>query len=146
MKARGIRITRDLPAVPNSNVLPDCYERPGTRSLPRGIAFTYASSMVFRDLPPETQSCILELCSPSDLDVLSRVHTSVRDMAEYALYSRIQYRVRPSDLIIPSRNIENGESSQKLKEDGSLLHTFAINSRKASMVKITLMQIPITPT
>ena len=57
-------------------------------------------------------------------------------MAEYALYSCIQYRVRPSDLIILSRNIENGESSQKLKEDRSLLHTFAINSRKASMVKM----------
>ena len=106
----------------------------------RGIAFTYASSMVFRDLPPETQSCILELCSPSDLDVLSRVHTSVRDMAEYALYSHIQYRVRPADLIIPSREpeVENDESSQELNEDRSLLHTFANNSWKASMVKLNL--------
>ena len=92
--------------------------------------------MIFRDLPPEIQSRILEFCSPTDLAVLSRVHTSGRDMAEYALYSCIQYRVRPSDLIILSRNIENGESSQKLKEDRSLLHTFAINSRKASMVKM----------
>jgi hypothetical protein len=79
--------------------------------------------MVFRDLPPEIQSRILELCSPSDLAVLSRVHTSGRDMAEYALYSRIQYRARPSDLIIPSRDVENDESSQELKEDRSLLHT-----------------------
>jgi hypothetical protein len=78
-----------------------------------------ASSMAFRDLPLEIQSRILEFCSPSDWAVLSRVHTSGRDMAEY---SRIQYRARPSDLIIPSRDVESDESSQGLKEDRSLLH------------------------
>ena len=83
--------------------------------------------MMFRDLPPEIQSHIFELCPPGDLAVLSRVHTSVRDMAEYALYSHIQYSVRPSDLII---------GSQELKQDGSLLHTLANNSQKALMVKM----------
>ena len=85
-----------------------------------------ACTMIFRDLPPEIQSRILEFCSPSDLAVLSRVHTSVLNMAEYTLYSRIQYRARPSNLIIPVR---------ELKEDRSLLHTLANNSWKASMVK-----------
>ena len=92
--------------------------------------------MVFSGLPLEIQSRILELCSPNDLAVLSRVHTLGRDLAEYALYSRIQYRVRPSDLIKPSRDVENDQSPQELKEDRSLLHTFANNSRKASMVKV----------
>jgi hypothetical protein len=97
--------------------------------------------MVFRDLPLEIQSRILEFCSPGDLAVLSRVHASVRDMAEYALYSRIRYRVRPSDLIIPPRGVENDESSQELKEDRSLLHTFANNSWKASMVKMFYVEL-----
>ena len=92
--------------------------------------------MVFSGLPLEIQSRILELCSPNDLAVLSRVHTLGRDLAEYALYSHIQYRVRPSDLIKPSRDVENDRSPQELKEDRSLLHTFANNSRKASMVKV----------
>jgi hypothetical protein len=100
--------------------------------------------MIFRDLPPEIQSRILEFCSPSDLAVLSRVHTSGQGMAEYALYSCIQYRVRSSDLIMPSRNVENDEDSQELKEDRSLLHTFAINSRKASMVKMFYVEFKDT--
>ena len=92
--------------------------------------------MVFRDLPPEIQSRILEFCSPSDLAVLSRVHTTVRDTAEYALYSHVQYCIRPSELITPSRGVKKDKGSQELKEDRSLLHTFTYNSRKASMVKM----------
>ena len=83
--------------------------------------------MVFRGLPPEIQFRILELCSPSDLAALSRVHTSGRDMAEYALYSRIQCCLRASDLII---------GLQELKQSRSLLHTLANNSRKALIVKM----------
>ena len=93
--------------------------------------------MVFIDLPPEIQSRILELCSPSDLAILSRVHTSGRDIAEHILYSRIQYRIWPPDVIlISSRNVENDESLLELREAGSLLHTVADNSWKASMVKM----------
>ena len=95
-------------------------------------------NMVFRDRPPEIQSRILEFCSPSDLAVLSRVHTLGRDVAEYALYSRIQYRVRPSDLVMPSRNVE---CPHELKEDRCLLHTFANNSWKASMVKMLHVEL-----
>jgi hypothetical protein len=94
--------------------------------------------MFFRGLPLEIQSWILQLCSPSDLAVLSRVHTSGRDLAEYALYSCIQYRARPSDLII---SVEDDEGPQELKEDRSLLHTFANNSRKASMVKMFYVEL-----
>ena len=97
--------------------------------------------MIFRDLPPEIQSRILEFCSPSDLAVLSRVHTLGRDMAEYALYSRIQFHARPSDLIITSCDTENNEGLQELKEDRSLLHTFANNARKASMVKMFYVEL-----
>ena len=95
--------------------------------------------MVFRALPPEIQFRILEFCSPSDLAVLSRTHSSGRDMAEYALYSRIQYCARPSDMII---NVEIDEGSHwELKEDRSLLHTFANNLRKASIVKMFYVEL-----
>jgi hypothetical protein len=97
--------------------------------------------MNFRDLPPEMQSRILAVCSPSALAVLSRVDTLGRDMAEHALYGRIQYRLWPSDLIILSRNVENDEFSQELKEDRSLLHTLANNSRKALMVKMFYVEL-----
>jgi hypothetical protein len=97
--------------------------------------------MAFRGLPLEIQSLIVEFCSPSDLAVLSRVHTSGRDMAEYALYSRIQYSAWPADLIVPTQDVENDESSQKLKEDRSLLHRFANNSWKASMVKMFYVEL-----
>ena len=91
--------------------------------------------MNFRDLPPEMQSRILEVCSPSDLAVLSRVDALGRDMAEYALYSRIQYCVRPSELIIGSLR------EWELKEDGSLLHTLVNNPRKALMVKMFFVEL-----
>ena len=97
--------------------------------------------MAFRDLPPEIQSRILEFCSPSDLAALSRVTPSGRDTVEYALYSRIQYCVRPSDLIKPSRDTENDEGSQELREDRSLLHTLANNSRKALMVRMFYVKL-----
>ena len=97
-------------------------------------ATTY-TTMNFRDMPPEIQSRILELCPPSDLAALSRVDTLGRDMAEYALYSRIQYCVRPSDLIIGSWQ------ELELKEDGSLLRTLLNNSRKALIVKMLFVEL-----
>ncbi|KAF8655893.1 hypothetical protein AX14_008118 [Amanita brunnescens Koide BX004] len=98
--------------------------------------------MILGNLPPEIQSRILELCSPNDLAVLSRVHTSLQDVAEYALYSRIQYRARPFDLIITSGDVTNfDEDSWVPQEDRSLLHTFANNSRKASMVKMLYVEL-----
>jgi hypothetical protein len=110
------------------------FKRNHNHKLSAPTATTY-TTMNFRDLPPEMQSRILEVCSPSALAVLSRVDTLGRDMAEYALYSRIQYCVRPSDLIIGSWQ------ELELKEDGSLLHTLVNNSRKALMVKIFLVEL-----
>lgn len=41
------------------------------------------------DLAPEIQLRILQFSSLGDLSSLSRVHTSLRDVAEYVLYSNI---------------------------------------------------------
>jgi hypothetical protein len=95
--------------------------------------------MFLRDLPLEIQHAILEHCSPSDLAVLSRVHTSVRDVAEHALYSHIRYRARPLDMV--SSETRNNHVVLGLKENRSLLHTFATNSRKASMVKAFYVEL-----
>jgi hypothetical protein len=88
------------------------------------------------DLPLEIRLHILKHCSPSSLAILSRVHTSLRDAAECALYSHIHYWVRPLDAVILSRH-HNGSvrSVLGLQEDRSLLHTFATNPQKASKVK-----------
>jgi hypothetical protein len=98
------------------------------------------SGMFLGDLPVEIQYDISAHCSPSDLAVLSRVHTSVRDVAEHALYGHIRYCAQPLNMIEwpePSFDLdyELEEVPQWLKESKSLLHTFAANSQKASMVK-----------
>ena len=92
--------------------------------------------MFLADLPPEIRCNISEHCSPRELAVLSRVNTSVRDVAEYALYSRIRYCVRPLDIV----NSSWQATPQRLKEK-SLLHTFANNSQKASMVKALYFEL-----
>jgi hypothetical protein len=95
--------------------------------------------MFLGDLPLEIQYNILEHCSPRDLAVLSRVHASVRDVAEYALYGHIWYRAQPLDMIVMTMPAWDYDAvPQRLKENKSLLHTFATNSRKASMVYIEL--------
>ena len=94
------------------------------------------------DLPLEIQSYVLQFCSPNDLAVLSRTHTSLRDAAEYVLYGRIDiYGVRPYDLILldydPSlpNPPDHDTSPRGLIEHKSPLHTLITNSRKASIVK-----------
>ncbi|KAF8341130.1 hypothetical protein F5887DRAFT_1076559 [Amanita rubescens] len=94
------------------------------------------------DLPLEIQSYILQFCSPNDLAILSRTHTSLRDAAEYVLYGRIDiYGARPYDLILldydPSipNPPDHDISPQGLNEHKSPLHTLITNSRKASIVK-----------
>ena len=93
--------------------------------------------MFLRDLPLDIQYNILEHCSPSDLAVLSRLHTSVRDVAEYALYGHIRYCAQPLNMIVtvPSQDAQAQVVPQRLNESHSPLHTLATNSRKASMVK-----------
>ena len=84
------------------------------------------------DVAFDIQSQILQFCSPRDLANLSAVHTSLRDAAEYVLYSHIRVSLWAPDLIV-------GRGTRKspwaLVEKKSLLHTLAGNSRKAKMVK-----------
>ena len=47
------------------------------------------------DLAPEIQLRILQFSSLGDLSSLSRVHTSLRDVAEYVLYSNIHVEWPP---------------------------------------------------
>lgn len=103
-----------------------------------------SSGMFLGDLPVEIQYNISAHCSPSDLAVLSRVHTSVRDVAEHALYGHIRYCAQPLNMIgtiieWPKISLDYPfgykEVTQWLRDSKSLFHTFAANSRKASMVK-----------
>ena len=80
----------------------------------------------------EIQSQISQFCSPKDLANLATVHTSLRDAAEYVLYSHIYVINQASDLI---RGKGTRKSPWTLVEKRSLLHTLASNSRKAEMVK-----------
>jgi hypothetical protein len=84
------------------------------------------------DVAFDIQSQILQLCSPKDLANLSAVHTSLRDAAEYVLYSHIYV-----SLWVPSLIVGKGtrKSPWAWVEKRSLLHTLASNSRKAEMVK-----------
>ena len=82
------------------------------------------------DLAPEIQIHIMHFCSPGSLSSLSRVQTSLRDIAEYLLYSRVCFYARPLDLIQ-----RFGPCQWALKETRSLLHTLIVNVRKAGMVK-----------
>ncbi|KAF8349573.1 hypothetical protein F5887DRAFT_501738 [Amanita rubescens] len=79
------------------------------------------------EITPELQLEVLQFCSPRDLASLSRAHTSLRDVAQHALYSHIYFLARLSDFI-PEKN------SSKLNKDGSLFHTLSTSARKAAMV------------
>ena len=79
--------------------------------------------MFLGDLPLETQYRILEHCYPSDLDVLSRVYSSVRDVVEYGLYSHIRYRARALNMIVMMGSSWDPQLVPKrLKKTKSLLH------------------------
>ncbi|KAF8351840.1 hypothetical protein F5887DRAFT_932641, partial [Amanita rubescens] len=90
------------------------------------------------DLALEVQLHILRFCSPQDLAILSRVHSSLRDTAEYVLYSHINFR--PDEFIFGLHDEEEEEehrSSVAFAMDNTslLLSTLASNARKASTVK-----------
>src|SRR6266550_7424754 len=93
--------------------------------------------MYLTTLPFEIQVRILQLCSSNDLAALSRVQTSVRDVAEYVLYSHIHFRAPPDAMVfyvwttLPAR----------WKDDRSLFHTLAANPRKAAIVKAFYVQL-----
>ncbi len=90
-----------------------------------------AIDMHLGDLPPEIHGLALQFCSPADLAVLSRTHTSLRDAAEYVLYSRIDICADPSDLIL----VDYHDTHRRLNKHKSPLHTLITNSQKASIVK-----------
>ena len=96
--------------------------------------------MFLGDLALEIQYNILEHFLPSDLAVLSRVHTSVRDVMECALYSHVRYCAQPLDMVSSGDN-QATSTPQRLNENRSLLHTFTTNSRKASMVKTLYIEL-----
>jgi len=96
--------------------------------------------MYLDDIAPELRLEILQLCSPRDLASLSRVHSSLRDVAEPALYTHIYFSASPFDLIQDQKRkspSQEGRMSNPwaLKEHKSLLHTLSTSAWKAKMVK-----------
>ena len=89
--------------------------------------------MHLEDVGFDIHSQILQFCSPEDLVNLSTVHTSLRDAAEYVLYTHIYISIRWQYELI-ARKV-TPKSPWTLVEERSLLHTLASNSRKAEMVK-----------
>ena len=85
--------------------------------------------MHLTDVALDVQLEILQLCSPKDLAVVSRVHSSLHDVAERVLYSRIEFSYRKC-------NRHSRSPWQSLaKKIAPLLSTLASNTWKASMVK-----------
>ncbi|KAF8330674.1 hypothetical protein F5887DRAFT_999910 [Amanita rubescens] len=87
------------------------------------------------DLPIEIQNYVLQSCSPADLAVLSRTHTSLRDAAEYVLYGHIQ--------ICLWYNRVPGVT--KILQEKTPLRTLVTNSRKASIVKALYLDCNSVP-
>lgn len=79
------------------------------------------------DLAFDLQLQILQLCSHNDLAVLSRVHTSLRDPAEYILYKHIYLPERDS--------IWWSDPELFTKRVSLVLSTLSRNAQKALMVK-----------
>jgi hypothetical protein len=88
------------------------------------------------ELAPEIVLQVLQFCSHSDLSFLSRVHTSLQDAVESALYRHIC--LRHSDSIDITRR-----TLWTMIGDGSLLDTLTTNPRKACMVKALYFQIEL---
>ena len=106
------------------------------------------NNMFLDNVAPEIRLEILQLCSPKDLASLSRVHSSLRDVAERVLYAHIYFSAHPFDLIRSqdqrrkSRLRVGGESdSWALIEYKSLLHTLSTSARKAKMVKSLYIEL-----
>ena len=83
------------------------------------------------EIAPELQLEVLQFCAPRDLASLSRAHTSLRDVAQHALYSHIYFLAHPSDFI---QDWDSERNPSKLNKDVSLFHTLSTSARKAAMV------------
>jgi hypothetical protein len=96
--------------------------------------------MYLDDIAPEIRLEILQLCSPGALASLASAHSSLRDVAEHALYTHIYFCAHPLDLIQDQKGkspSQEGRMSDPwaLKEHRSLLHTLSTSAWKAKMVK-----------
>ena len=80
------------------------------------------------DLPFELQLKVVQLCSRRDWASLSRTHTSLRDAADYALYSHIPFR---------SLKFRQGFPFK------AALQTLATNVHKASLVRVLDVQLTL---
>ncbi|KAF8330675.1 hypothetical protein F5887DRAFT_999911 [Amanita rubescens] len=87
------------------------------------------------DLPLEIQSLVLQFCSPNDLAVLSRTHTSLRDAAEYVLYGNIQICLW----------YDTVHGVTEILQEKTPLHTLLTNSWKASIVKVFYFHCNFVP-
>lgn len=86
----------------------------------------------------EVQLQIFQLCSPNDLAVVSRVHSSLRDVAEYLLYSLIDFSSLDSDGGTYNY-LSPWESA--VKKTAPLLSTLASNTWKASTITAFYIQL-----
>jgi hypothetical protein len=86
------------------------------------------------DVALEVQLQIFQLCSPQDLATLSRVHSSLRDAAEYVLYSHIDISPEERDMEVEEDAIRSPWSSA-VEKTSPLLSTLANTAQRASTVK-----------
>ncbi|KAF8341153.1 hypothetical protein F5887DRAFT_976970 [Amanita rubescens] len=102
--------------------------------------------MYLDNIAPEIRLEILQLCSPKDLASLASVHSSLRDVAERALYTHIYLSAHPFDLIQDQKRSQEGRTSNPwaLKEHGSLLHTLSTSAWKAKIVKSLYIELHST--
>ena len=96
--------------------------------------------MHLTDVALDVQLEILQLCSPKDLAVVSRVHSSLHDVAERVLYSRIDFSPQEHD--IEAEEGTHGSPWESLaKKPAPLLSTLASNTWKASTVKAFYIEL-----
>ncbi|KAF8341138.1 hypothetical protein F5887DRAFT_976896 [Amanita rubescens] len=94
-------------------------------------------TMHLTDVPLDVQLQILQLCSPKDLAVISRVHSSLRDAAEHVLYSRIDFSTQQREYM------HRSPWDSAAKKTAPLLSTLANNTWKASTVKAFYIELGV---
>ena len=102
--------------------------------------------MFLDDIAPEIRLEILQLCSPKDLASLSRVHSSLHDVAERVLYTHIYFPAHPWDLVHVQRGKTHRGSMKTstpwaLKKHRSLLYTLSTSAWKTKMVKSLYIEL-----
>ncbi|KAF8341142.1 hypothetical protein F5887DRAFT_976919 [Amanita rubescens] len=96
--------------------------------------------MHFVDVALEVQLQILQFCSPQDLAILSLVHSSLRDAAEYVLYSHIDFSPEERDTYVEEDTYRSPWESS-MQKTSPLLSTLDRNARKASTVKAFYIEL-----